>query len=488
MSRPTTRSSAAAAAAITLGCRVSVGERKGVVKFIGTTNFAAGEWIGVELDTSEGKNDGTVNGEHYFDCKDQHGLFVKKAQVQLERSSARSLSQTRSSRASVGSRSSIGAGTSRASIGGKSTLEKKKEKLEEKDKEKEEEKEKDEKEKKGIPPPTSTGASSASSRLQAIREKNQKLKADLAAARAAKAAHASDSVAEAEAAAESTDAGASPGRRSKPKSSTKRPASPARTPAAAAAARARVSPRKPAASSTPKGKRGQQDAGETPVVAAPTRLAAATPRKAPPPPDQEAEVQPPATPATPATATSKVSVPSPRPASPAPSSYAASPNRGKSMIENKIKQLQAELAAKETYIAGMKTEMENLRATAEAATAEAATAKEAASAKTATAETAPAPVVVPGLPSPAFMAEMDALRATNTEQLRQLDESQAACRALDSELDLLKKKHASAATEGKEQAGAAARLQASAASAERKLKECEAQLAEMTDTVEALTL
>lgn len=53
------------------------------VKFIGTTEFAAGDWIGVELDSTEGKNNGTVNGVRYFDGREGHGLFVKKAQVRL---------------------------------------------------------------------------------------------------------------------------------------------------------------------------------------------------------------------------------------------------------------------------------------------------------------------------------------------------------------------------------------------------------------------
>lgn len=43
--------------------------------------FAAGDWIGIELDQPEGKNDGSVNGVRYFDCQENHGLFVKKAQV-----------------------------------------------------------------------------------------------------------------------------------------------------------------------------------------------------------------------------------------------------------------------------------------------------------------------------------------------------------------------------------------------------------------------
>lgn len=51
------------------------------VKFIGSTEFAPGEWIGVELDLAEGRNNGIVNGVKYFDGREGHGLFVKKAQV-----------------------------------------------------------------------------------------------------------------------------------------------------------------------------------------------------------------------------------------------------------------------------------------------------------------------------------------------------------------------------------------------------------------------
>lgn len=33
--------------------------------------------MGVELDTPTGKNDGTVQGVHYFDCRPKHGIFVR---------------------------------------------------------------------------------------------------------------------------------------------------------------------------------------------------------------------------------------------------------------------------------------------------------------------------------------------------------------------------------------------------------------------------
>ena len=69
-----------------VGTHVKVGTKKGVVRFVGTTNFAAGEWYGIELDGPNGKNNGSVNGEAYFVCEEKYGIFVKKAQVRLDRS------------------------------------------------------------------------------------------------------------------------------------------------------------------------------------------------------------------------------------------------------------------------------------------------------------------------------------------------------------------------------------------------------------------
>lgn len=39
---------------------------RGVIAYIGKTNFAPGKWIGVILDEPKGKNDGTVQGVEYF--------------------------------------------------------------------------------------------------------------------------------------------------------------------------------------------------------------------------------------------------------------------------------------------------------------------------------------------------------------------------------------------------------------------------------------
>eukprot|EP00752_Nemacystus_decipiens_P011881 g10535.t1 len=121
---------------VVLGSRVTVTGKKGVVKFIGPTDFAAGDWIGVELDLDEGKNNGVVNGVHYFDCREGHGLFVKKAQVRLDRTAAFSTTTSATLDAKLSSSTAP------------------------------------------------TGAARASSRLQAIREKNKALKETLAAGKA----------------------------------------------------------------------------------------------------------------------------------------------------------------------------------------------------------------------------------------------------------------------------------------------------------------
>lgn len=52
-----------------IGDRVIVssgmGSRAGILKFMGETKFAPGNWCGVQLDEPSGKNDGTVDGVQY---------------------------------------------------------------------------------------------------------------------------------------------------------------------------------------------------------------------------------------------------------------------------------------------------------------------------------------------------------------------------------------------------------------------------------------
>lgn len=61
---------------------ICIGDKKtGRIRYIGPTEFAPGVWIGVELDTPSGKNDGSVSGQRYFACKPRYGSFVKPEKV-----------------------------------------------------------------------------------------------------------------------------------------------------------------------------------------------------------------------------------------------------------------------------------------------------------------------------------------------------------------------------------------------------------------------
>lgn len=51
--------------------------RSARVLFVGTTLFATGDWLGVVLEDSSGKNDGAVQGYRYFDCEAGHGMFLR---------------------------------------------------------------------------------------------------------------------------------------------------------------------------------------------------------------------------------------------------------------------------------------------------------------------------------------------------------------------------------------------------------------------------
>eukprot|EP00927_Polykrikos_kofoidii_P022023 TRINITY_DN20675_c0_g1_i1.p1 TRINITY_DN20675_c0_g1~~TRINITY_DN20675_c0_g1_i1.p1 ORF type:complete len:986 (-),score=96.52 TRINITY_DN20675_c0_g1_i1:156-3113(-) len=54
----------------------------GTVTYAGTSKFASGQWVGIVLDTPDGKNNGSVKGQQYFTCKPNHGLFVRPDNVQ----------------------------------------------------------------------------------------------------------------------------------------------------------------------------------------------------------------------------------------------------------------------------------------------------------------------------------------------------------------------------------------------------------------------
>lgn len=68
---------------IIVGGRVFVKDKnlEGIVKFVGTTEFAPGKWIGIQLGVPKGKNNGSVHGKSYFTCPELCGLFVRQNQV-----------------------------------------------------------------------------------------------------------------------------------------------------------------------------------------------------------------------------------------------------------------------------------------------------------------------------------------------------------------------------------------------------------------------
>ena len=72
---------------IRIGDRVVVGRARrldGVIKYYGPTAFAPGDWVGIELDSDEGKNSGEVNGIRYFHSRRGRGVFVKAAMLRAD--------------------------------------------------------------------------------------------------------------------------------------------------------------------------------------------------------------------------------------------------------------------------------------------------------------------------------------------------------------------------------------------------------------------
>jgi len=87
--------------------------RQATVRFIGTTHFAVGDWIGVELDDATGKNDGQVQGERYFQCEPGFGMFIRPTAVAsvLQQPSRESKQSARPApAAAAGRQSAVGAG------------------------------------------------------------------------------------------------------------------------------------------------------------------------------------------------------------------------------------------------------------------------------------------------------------------------------------------------------------------------------------------
>ena len=90
-----------------LGDRVWVnGQRPGHIRYLGDTQFAPGKWAGIELEAEDGKNDGSVAGVRYFECKPKFGVFVRP-----QRLTRQQIEEPKSSNKSSPSRETISPST-----------------------------------------------------------------------------------------------------------------------------------------------------------------------------------------------------------------------------------------------------------------------------------------------------------------------------------------------------------------------------------------
>uniref|UniRef100_A0A8C5X948 CAP-Gly domain containing linker protein family member 4 n=1 Tax=Malurus cyaneus samueli TaxID=2593467 RepID=A0A8C5X948_9PASS len=84
-----------------LGDRVVIaGQKVGTLRFCGTTEFASGQWAGVELDEPEGKNNGSVGKVQYFKCAPKRGIFAPLSKISKASDHKKSLIRSSSMRSS----------------------------------------------------------------------------------------------------------------------------------------------------------------------------------------------------------------------------------------------------------------------------------------------------------------------------------------------------------------------------------------------------
>uniref|UniRef100_A0A2K6N5A4 CAP-Gly domain containing linker protein family member 4 n=2 Tax=Rhinopithecus TaxID=542827 RepID=A0A2K6N5A4_RHIBE len=85
-----------------LGDRVVIaGQKVGTLRFCGTTEFASGQWAGIELDEPEGKNNGSVGKVQYFKCAPKYGIFAPLSKISKAKDRRKNVAHTPSTKAAV---------------------------------------------------------------------------------------------------------------------------------------------------------------------------------------------------------------------------------------------------------------------------------------------------------------------------------------------------------------------------------------------------
>ncbi|KAM5254135.1 CAP-Gly domain-containing linker protein 4 isoform 1-T6 [Hipposideros larvatus] len=83
-----------------LGDRVVIaGQKVGTLRFCGTTEFASGQWAGIELDEPEGKNNGSVGKIQYFKCASKYGIFAPLSKISKAKDRRKNIVHTPSTKA-----------------------------------------------------------------------------------------------------------------------------------------------------------------------------------------------------------------------------------------------------------------------------------------------------------------------------------------------------------------------------------------------------
>lgn len=83
-----------------LGDRVVIaGQKVGTLRFCGTTEFASGQWAGIELDEPEGKNNGSVGKVQYFKCAPKYGIFAPLSKISKAKDRKKGVARSPSAKA-----------------------------------------------------------------------------------------------------------------------------------------------------------------------------------------------------------------------------------------------------------------------------------------------------------------------------------------------------------------------------------------------------